>query len=103
MELLEKLELRIDENKEWTTSEERQLLLLLDEALGKCINRLYPLDDSKTELPKKYENVQLDLALYMYNLRGAEGETSHSENGIGRSFISEEEILRVIKPYAKVV
>lgn len=34
-----------------------------------------------------------DVALYNYNMIGAEGQISHSENGISRSFRTEDEIL----------
>jgi hypothetical protein len=42
----------------------------------------------------------------MFNKRGAEGETSHSENGVSRTYSSasvSEELLREITPKAGVV
>ena len=39
-----------------------------------------------TEVPVQYEHLQLEIAIYMLNKRGAEGQTSHSENGISRSY-----------------
>lgn len=34
----------------------------------------------------KYLNLQLKIAVEMFNKRGAEGQTGHNENGINRSY-----------------
>lgn len=34
----------------------------------------------------KYSNIQIKIAIEMFNKRGAEGQTSHSENGISRTY-----------------
>lgn len=39
-----------------------------------------------TEVPKRYEQKQLQIAAYLLNKRGAEGETQHIENGIHRNY-----------------
>ena len=52
----------------------------------KIINRAYPYDDTVTEVPRRYGYLQCDIAAYLLNKRGAEGETAHSENGISRSY-----------------
>lgn len=44
-----------------------------------------------------------DLALYDWNHIGAEGETSHSENGISRTWNPRENILREVIPFATVI
>ena len=54
----------------------------------KIINRAYPYDVSVTEVPRRYGYLQCEIAAYLLNKRGAEGETSHSENGISRSYES---------------
>ncbi len=38
------------------------------------------------EIPKKLLPTQIDLAIIMYNKQGIEGQISHSEGGISRSF-----------------
>lgn len=48
--------------------------------------RVFPFDFSVTEVPDRYSAVQVEIAAYMLNKRGAEGETSHSENGISRAY-----------------
>jgi hypothetical protein len=52
----------------------------------KIINRAYPYDDSVTEVPRRYSYLQCDIANYLLNKRGAEGQTAHSENGVSRSY-----------------
>ena len=54
----------------------------------KIINRAYPYDDTVTEVPRRYGYLQCDIANYLLNKRGAEGQMSHSENGISRSYAS---------------
>lgn len=39
-----------------------------------------------TEVEPQYLNTQLKIAIEMYNKRGVEGQTSHSENGLSRSY-----------------
>jgi len=57
-------------------------------AAQKILNRAYPYDDTVSEVPRRYGYLQCDIAAYLLNKRGAEGETSHSENGISRSYES---------------
>ena len=54
----------------------------------KIINRAFPYDDSVTEVPRRYSYLQCDIANYLLNKRGAEGQTAHSENGVSRSYES---------------
>lgn len=55
---------------------------------GKILNRAYPYDDSVTEVPRRYSYLQCDIANYLLNKRGAEGQTAHGENGVSRSYES---------------
>lgn len=50
------------------------------------VTKAYPYGSGEEEVPAKYEGVMLEIAQYMLNKRGAEGETSHSENGIQRVY-----------------
>ena len=52
----------------------------------KIINRAYPYDDTVTEVPRRYGLLQCEIATYLLNKRGADGETAHSENGISRTY-----------------
>ena len=68
-------------------SDESLLTTLLSVAETKVLNRLYPFDETKTVVPPKFSNV-LEIAVYLYNRRGSEGEISHSEGDISRSYAS---------------
>lgn len=58
----------------------------------------------------KYDNIQIKMALELYSKRGAEGQLSHGENGISRSYDKTdisigllEQVTPVIKtPYSNV-
>lgn len=81
------------------------LFLYLDIAKKKILNRVYPYDNTKTEIPPKYEHVQLEIATYLYNKRGGEGETQHSENGILRTYESAsvpESMLKDVVPFVGI-
>jgi hypothetical protein len=58
----------------------------LDVAANKIITRAFPYDDTVTAVPARYELLQCEIAAYLYNKRGAEGETRHAENGTDRSY-----------------
>jgi hypothetical protein len=64
------------------------LISYLEVAGRKIINRAYPYDDTITEVPRRYGYLQCEIANYLLNKRGAEGQTAHSENGISRSYES---------------
>ena len=83
-------------------SEDDLLLTLLSLAEGKILERLYPYDHSKETMPTRYVGKQIEIAVYLYNKQGAEGQTAHSENGISRTYESAdvpESMLRGIAPF----
>ena len=85
---------------------EEVLLAYLNIAGDKIINRAYPFSTEETEVPKRYEYLQCEIAAYLLNKRGAEGQTDHSENGISRSYESAdvpESMLRAVTPMAGVI
>lgn len=66
----------------------------------------YPFDPSAMVVPTQYETLQVEAACYLLNKRGAEGQTSHSENGINRSYENADlpdSMIRTIVPMAGVV
>lgn len=66
------------------------LLSFLHLAKDIILNRMYPyLEDEEYEkltVPKRYENKQIQIAVYLLNKRGADGQLLHIENGIHRSY-----------------
>ena len=82
------------------------LLAYLKIAGRKIIDRAYPYDDEVTEVPKRYGILQCEIAAYLLNKRGAEGETSHTENGISRGYESAdvpESLMGKIVPHCGVI
>lgn len=70
------------------------------------LNRLYPFSEEHTSIPDKYAMLQIKIASYLLNKRGAEGQTSHSENGINRGYESADipaSFLNEIVPYCGVM
>ena len=70
------------------------------------LRHAFPYDDSQTEVPAKYVRVQADIAVFMLNKRGAEGETVHLENGVSRHYEDGDippTLLRRIIPMTGVV
>lgn len=61
------------------------LNVYLEIAEKRVLNRLYPFE-TESEIPPKYEHKVIEIAQYLYYRRGSEGEISHSENGVNRSY-----------------
>ena len=73
-----------------TSLDEEMLDLYLDMASDAILARAYPFDAPgvRRELPERYYRLQCEIAAYLINRRGAEGQTAHSENGISRTYES---------------
>lgn len=60
---------------------------LIEMAEGVVLNRRYPFGIPEgVSVPSAYEHVQLQIAVEMYSKMGAEGQVTHGENGISRSY-----------------
>lgn len=91
-----------------TTGETDEVLLsaYLDLAGEKICNKCYPFSSGKRDIPEKYHTLQIEIACYLLNKRGAEGETAHSENGINRSYESAsvpDSMLKSVVPFVSVL
>ena len=85
---------------------EEVLLAYLNIAGRKILNRAYPYGTDETEVPTRYDFLQCEIAAYLLNKRGAEGQTGHSENGISRSYESAdvpESMLGAVTPMVGVI
>lgn len=86
--------------------DESVLSTYLSIAGNKVLKRAYPFNSTVTVVPDRYAYNQVEIAAYLVNKRGAEGETAHSENGISRSYEDGDvppTLLREIVPCASLI
>ncbi len=84
------------------------LEVYLELAAQKILNRMYPYKENYDglEIPDRYVAIQLKIANYMLNKRGAEGQIQHIENGIHRNYGAADVpdgMLAEIVPYCQVI
>lgn len=74
-------------------------------AADRILRRVWPFGGSPAEWPTQYDMVQVQLTVRMIARRGGEGEISHSENGVSRTYksVDDEDILGQLTPYVGVV
>lgn len=55
---------------------------------SEILNRMYPfgIPPGVDRVPDRYEMLQLQCALFLWNKQGAEGQSQHSENGVTRTY-----------------
>ena len=86
--------------------DESVLSTYLSIAGNKVLKRAYPFNSTVTVVPDRYAYNQVEIAAYLVNKRGAEGEPAHSENGISRSYEDGDvppTLLREIVPCASLI
>ena len=79
---------------------------ILESAKAVILSRRFPFGEQPLEIEPRYNDLQIRIAVEMFNKQGAEGELAHSENGVSRTYSSanvSEELLREITPKAGVV
>ena len=60
---------------------------LLWQAEGIVLNRRYPFGSPEgATVTGAYEHIQLQIAVELFSKMGAEGQTSHNENGVNRTY-----------------
>lgn len=79
----------------------------LDIAAEKILNRRYPFSRPRNAtVEPQYQQIQLEIAVFLFNKRGIEGESLHSENGVSRSFGMDTDVpaglLMQVTPYGRV-
>lgn len=86
------------------------LSVYLDLAGQKILNKMHPYGTEQEyrdmDVPDRYALIQLNIACYLLNKRGAEGQIQHIENGIHRNYGSADVpdgMLEGIMPYARAV
>jgi hypothetical protein len=101
MTQLERLKLRITEKVNDVELED-----ILESAKAVILSRRFPFSEWPDEIEPKYKDLQIRIAVEMFNKQGAEGETAHSENGVSRTYASasvSEDLLKEITPKVGVV
>lgn len=80
------------------TKEVLEGVLSVAEAL--ILNRMYPFGyPDGMNVPPRYEQIQIQLAVELYTQRGAEGQSGHSENGVSRSWPEKSRLLSMVIPH----
>lgn len=91
---------------EVTESDKPVLLILINRAIRKVCMRRYPFgytDEQKDTAVKQYRTTIFEAAVYYWAKQGADGESSHSENSISRTYESEDSVFFDITPMIKVL
>ena len=82
------------------TDSDAVLGAMISAAEALVLNRMYPFGyPDGTAVPARYEQIQIQLAVELYSKRGAEGQSSHSENGVSRTWVETSPLLKRIMPY----
>lgn len=82
------------------------LLIIINRAIRKVCAKRYPYgytDKEKETAVERYRDTIFSAAVYYWAKQGSEGQNSHSENGISRSYQSEEELYFDVVPMVKVL
>ena len=89
-----------------TDAEDAVLLHFLRRAGEAILAKAFPFSNEVMVVPEKYAARQIEIAAYLFNKQGAEGEVSHSEPGTSRTYESAsvpDSMLKGIIPQCKVV
>lgn len=84
---------------------EEYLAIAKDEILNWLYIRLGAVPPEVDEVPAAYEQVQIMAVVAAYNIRGAEGQTLHIENGMHRDFVYDDLVKYVrthVFPYVRL-
>ena len=69
------------------TAERELLAVLIEQAEGIVLNKRYPFGPPEgVAVEARFEHIQIAIAVELFSKMGAEGQTAHSENGIGRTY-----------------
>lgn len=79
------------------------LSVYLRQAKQLILNKRFPFGEQPSDVEAKYEQLQIELAISLFNERGAEGQKTHNENGVSRSWRTKEEIMFDVVPCAYVL
>ena len=85
------------------TADDKLLLYLLEQAEGIILNKRYPFGAPEgAALSAYHEQIQIRMAVELFNKMGAEGQTAHDENGIKRTWQAGDVSPTLLKAVAPV-
>lgn len=96
----ERLKLRTNEPDEAILND------CLESAKSAILARRFPYKEWAEDIEPKYTDLQFRIALDLYNKIGGEGQLTHSENGVSRTWESSwvsEQLLSEVVPYVGVL
>ena len=108
-ELMAQIKIMMDEDD---VPSDEVISAYITQAQNECLNWEYALiglptlDDGETRDYSRYDLIVIDAVIFGLSIRGAEGETQHSENGILRGYQytdMRQYIHAHIIPFAKVL
>ena len=76
------------------------LSIYLRQATQKILNHRFPFGTTLVDVEPRFEQDLLELTIVLFNQRGAEGQSIHSENGVKRDWRTEYQILKGIPTMA---
>lgn len=104
---LEQLKIRLRQSNVECDEENKVLEQLIFQAEQDVrLYRNYPNNYTEEMIEKdmkRFDSIIVNLALYDYNQKGGEFQTSSSENGTSRSWIDRDKILGKVTPFVHVL
>lgn len=103
MDILKRLKLRIEPE---SLPEDDVLSDIIETAKNAILARRFPYGSWPADVEERYKDLQMRIVIDLINKTGAEGEMSHSENGVSRSYESSwisEQLLQEVTPMASTL
>lgn len=101
-EKIARVQVLVDQDEDAT---DNLIQVYLEDAKATIMHRMYPFkiptvtdeegNENEVDMPSRYDILQCKLASRYFLRRGAEGESSHNENGINRVYgsVNDEDLL----------
>lgn len=89
-----------------TEASDALLAVYLDDAKDAILQRRYPFSrPDGVDVPAAYERIQCRLAARYFLRRGAEGEISHNEDGVNRTYasVNDDDLLSEVIQIARML
>lgn len=101
---ISRLKLMLDND---STATKELCIAYLEDAKYSILVKMYPFGFPKEDMdiPSRYDMLQVKLAARYFLRRGAEGEISHNEDGVNRTYgsVNDTDLLDEVMTVAKVV